>query len=517
MALPDYSFIEGFDKYGNDVMDLTSANVYAALTTGEWSGGVQPGNVNIVASLSGPGYALQYGDGAGGNFTLFKTLSNNYARIIGGCTLKNPSMTASSSQKTGFIFTDGTTAQVSISFSATGKLEVWRGSTNTGTLLATGTSVITSSQVNCVEWDITFHGTAGIVKVWLNGVAEPNLSLTGQNTAPTGNAYMNRLTLQTGNATSTIFDHYYAWLYTASGGTETPALTNPVVETHFSTADVQKQWTTGIGILGNKVMGTMSANNAPGANQLVLIRVSAQVAATLNSIGITPAATSAAAKFKGVIYSDSAGSPNTLLSSGTEVVGTTSGTQMTLPLVTPQTLVAGTYYWIGYITDTSVAIYRYDSTAVGQRAANTYASGAPGTAPTMTTGLSTWMIWGNTTGMTVNWSQENDGLYASDATYNYSATVGQEDLYSFDNLSSVPANIYTVAVKALVQRVGSGVRTIDLHTKSGATDSSGSLAAQSVPASLTMYGSYYNVDPNTSAAWTYAGLNGASHGVKINS
>lgn len=515
MALPDYTFIDGFDKYGAASSDITAADYRAALITGEWSSADSAGAAGPVTSLSAGGVAMGWGNtGAGGNFDLRKNLPATYARCIGGATIKDLPFSDSASQKGGIVFFDSTTAQLSISQSSLGKLQVYRGSTSGGTLLATATTIFSPGNIYCLEWDITFHGTAGIVKIWINGVQETALTLTGANTAPSGNNRFDGMALRAGSAVVTSWDHLYLWCYTASGGTETPCLTNPIVETHFTTGDAQKQWSFGAAILGQKISSSR-ANAAPGANQLFLVNQTCQAAGTVQSIGLVAAATSATAKMKGVIYADSSGVPGALLSSGTEVVGTTSGSSITLPLVTPQAITAGTSYWIGYITDTSVAMARLDNTASGYRAANTYTSGAPGTAPSMTAGQATLIAWGNVTGRTVNWPQENKGQYASDVSYNYSATVGQEDLYTFDNLSSVPTNIYTVAVKALVQRVGSGVRTVDLHTKSGATDSSGSMSAQSVPASLTEYSSYFNVDPNTSAAWGYAGVNAATHGIKI--
>jgi len=64
-------------------------------------------------------------------------------------------------------------------------------------------------------------------------------------------------------------------------------------------------------------------------------------------VAIVPGATSGTAKFKAVAYADSAGAPGSLLSSGTEVVGCTSGSTLTGALITPQSLTAGTPCWIG--------------------------------------------------------------------------------------------------------------------------------------------------------------------------
>lgn len=516
MALPDYTFIDGFDKYGTDIMDFTDAGLDAAIIRGEWSD-INGDAMGLTTALTGNGYALEVGNlGAGGRFGLTKYLPASFARALGGITLRNWPMTNTGSQKAGVEFLSGTSSvQMSISMDASGRLQLYRGTADGGTLLATGTTVFTSSSIIVLEWDITFHGSTGIAKVYVNGVIEPNLSLTGINTSPIAGNTFNGIKVLQGNTQVSVYDHFYLWCYTAAGGSETPALSNPIIETHIPTGDSQKQWTVGASIIGKRLGSTALNTYSPGANQLFLLKVRCEASGSLTTINTIPGATSATAKFKGVVYADSGGLPGTLMSSGTEVVGCTTGTNHAMPLVTPQALTAGNDYWIGYITDTSVVMNRYDSSAQGFRAANTYTSGAPGTAPTMTSGAGTISITGTMSGVTDNWPQVAQGPYPIAVSHNRSSTPGQEDLYTFEPLSMVPATIYTVAVKAVAYISGSGVRTITLHTKSGATDSSGSLSAQSVPASTTQYGSYFNVDPNTSSAWDASGVNAAVHGIKL--
>lgn len=515
MALPDYTFIDGFDKYGTNIMDNTDAGLDGIVIRGEWSD-LSGDAMGITTALTGSGYALEIGNlGAGGRYGITKYLTASYARVLGGVTVRNLAMTNTGSQKTGIGFMSGASYQLSISFDLTGRLQLYRGSSDGGTLLATGTSIFTPSSIIVIEWDITFHGTTGIAKIYVNGVIEPNLSLTGINTSPVAGNSFNGFQIVHGNTQVGVLDHLYLWCYTAAGGSETPALTNPIIETHFVKADSQKQWDVGASQLGQR-LGLTSLNvYSPGANRLFLIKYRCQAAGTAQSINVVPNTASATAKLRGVIYADSGGVPGSLMSSGTEVVGTTSNAQLTLPLVTPQALTAGVDYWVGYITDTSLNMNRYDSSAAGFQAANTYTSGAPATAPTMTSGAGTISIWAALTGVTDNWVQVAQGPYPTATSYNMSTTPGDEDLYEFDALSTTPAQIYSVGIKAVAYLNGTGVRTLDLRTKSNVTTSSGSLAAQSVPSSVTQYGSYFDVDPNTSAAWTAAGLNAARHGMRL--
>jgi len=296
-----------------------------------------------------------------------------------------------------------------------------------------------------------------------------------------------------------------------------------VVETSFPSGDAQKQFTNDgnvvwpAGITAAGVYSVTGTTNAPGANQLFLVKITPAVACTLNSVSIIPRATSAGAKYRGVAYADSSGAPGSLLTSGTEVVGATSGTTITGVLTTPQSLVAGTSYWIGYITDTSVVLAQVDATTnLGRKIANTYTSGAPGSAGAMTTGQATWQIWGNCTGAAVNWASEalNPPL-GTVAAQIHSATVAQEDLYTFPALVTTPSTIYGVAIKAFVAKSDSGARTVSLNMKSGSSDSTGSSAGQAMSTTNQWQRSFFDVDPATGVAWTRAGLNAASSGVSV--
>lgn len=509
MANPDFEFIDGFDKYG----PTGEPNLATNLIAGEWNtaNGIATADSGIVAALSGTGYALKLRRASLSTAATFtKTLPGNYARIIGGFTFASPLSVAGQ----GVVFLDGATAQLSITVNTSGQIEVRRG-TFTATLIATSTQNVAANSVHCLEYDITFSAAAGIIKIWLDGTLT-SLNLTGQNTKVSANAYANSVQIgaqDLGNATIT-FDHLYLWCFLAAGGSETPALTNPIVETQFPTSDSAVAFTPTAGVFGTAYR-TTTTTSAPAANSLVLRPYTAPVAATLNSVSWIPGATSAAAKVKPVIYADSAGAPGTLLSTGSEIVGTTSGTRITAPLTTPQALTAGTQYWIGYITDTSVLVQLSDTTTIGYRAANTYTSGAPGTAPAMTSAQASYMIWGNTTGMVTNWDQVDKNPPLGDLSYNQSSTVSQEDLFGFPALSSTPATIYSVAVKANVTRSDAGARTVDLRTKSGATTGSGGSSGLTPAATYGWLTSIFRTDPNTSAAWTPTALNSAKHGLKV--
>lgn len=515
MALPDYIFTEGFDKYGPTGEPNISTNLSLY---GEWTSTsiLGSGGMALVAALTGTGYALRiFETGSSGASLLNKTVPGNFARVIGGYTFTVGFLSGGNSQ--GIVFTDSGTAQLSIGISDTGNIVVKRGGF-TSTVIATSLSSYSAGTNHVLEYDITFSAAAGIIKIWMDGTLT-SINLTGQNTKTTANAYANGFQLGAGtnfNSYNITFDHLYFWGYLAAGGSETPALTNPIIETQFPITDDTKVFSFGAAVFGQAYTTVDSSNtNAPGANRLSLRKFTAEVAGTLNSINIIPGATSAGAKNKGVVYADSSGAPGTLMSSGTEVVGMTSGTTLLLPLVTPQSLVAGTSYWIGYITDTSVAIRVTDLNTVGYGAANTYSSGAPGTAPAMTSGQSSWLIWGAVSGVATNWNEVNKNPPLGNLSYVQSSTINDEDLYNFPALSSTPSVVYSVAVKANVAKSDSGARTVDLRTKSVSTSSSGSNPGLAPLTTYSFLASYFTVDPATGVAWIGSGVNAAKHGVKI--
>jgi hypothetical protein len=519
MADPDFVYNDGFDHYYPPV-EAGAITSFDQSTVGQplaeeysVSGGLQ--YCAIIAPLTGTGGALRANIN-GNTVTFLKPLQANFARVVGGMTIANPSMTGIGlvNDYCGYSYYDGATQQLKIVLNIAGQIQVMRGST----LLATSVEAIVAGSTNCIEWDITFHASAGIVKVWLNKIPT-SINLTGQNTSGSGVAQVNQcgpiLSAASGRGTTSDWDHTYNNFYTAAGGTETPLLTNPIIETQWTNADSAAAWSVGAGALGDTAFVCVT-NNAPGANQLALRKFTPPAGCTLGSIGILPLATSATAKFKAVLYSDSAGSPNALLATGTEIIGTVSGTRLALPFAAGQALTGGTAYWIGFITDTSVTLRQHDTTsALGQKKANTYTSGAPNPAGAMTTGQPNWLIWGNLTAVTSANYLQVDVPWASAFSFNFSATVGQIDRQSFPPLVANAAAIHCVTLVAALSKSDGGARTIDLLTKSGGTETSGSTPGISPSLSVSTWRSNWLKDPNTGLAWLTADLNAAFGGYKI--
>lgn len=494
--------VEGFDKYGP--VNSVSANVITLLTQGEWTSVIGSAHT-IAAPLSATGYTLNLGI----NSSLAKTLSASYGRLIGGFRFNsNLGNTA------GIAFQDAGTDQAAVTINSTGAISVRNGSVQAGTILGTSTATVTAGTTHYVEFDITF-GNPAAYQVWLDGVSV--LSGSGDTTT-TANNSANGITLRTSTSVSFTVDDFYLLDATGPAPLNAVLLTSPRIETQFPVSDGAVQFAVGAAVLGSTLPRiTGNAFSSP-ANALYVVPLTPAANCTITSVGFLCASGNATVQLRPVLYADSSGAPGTLLSSGATSVGATAGIIKTLPLTTSQSLVAGTRYWLGAMNDVSF-INGYagmDSSAVGRSASATFASGAPSTAPAMTGGQNTTVVFGIVTPPGNFYTQQQNPVQGANS-YVYDATVGHEDLYNFPPLSVVPSAIYGTAIKASVSKSDAGAKTVSVRQKSGSTDSAGSAGTQAPGTSYAWITSLFPTDPNTGAGWTLAALNAAQAGLRIES
>lgn len=108
----------------------------------------------------------------------------------------------------------------------------------------------------------------------------------------------------------------------------------------------------------------------------------------------------------------------------------------------------------------------------------------------------------------------NVGKFSTNnATYNYSSTVGQEDLFDITDLSVVPSFISSVVVKTVMEKSDSDPREGQPVILSNVTTSLGTSVLLST--SWVGYLSNWSLDPDTSAAWNAAGVNNLQVGYKV--
>jgi len=490
--------MEGWDKYG--AANSNSSAVAALLTAGEWTSTVGSA-LQIGAPLSATGQAFV--SGSSGSIT--KTLTANYARLIGGVRFSSTLVA-----QAGIQFYDAGSAQAGICFNSNGTIAVRNGTYNIGTILGTSAASVAANSTHYLEWDFTF-ANAGSYQLWLDGVSI--LSGSGDTTA-TANSTANGISCAAASSGSLTVDDFY--LFDTTGTTNNaPLLTSPRIETQFPNADGAVQFALGAGILGSTVSRT-GTNVSSAANQLRLRAVTPFTACTLNSISVLAATASGTVNLRPVVYSSTAGAPGSLLGSGSTVTGTTAATAKTMPLTSGVALSAGIQYFIGFMCDilVSTGFAGLSSATDDLIATSTFASGAPGTAPAMSAAAGT-VTWGNVSGQS-NWATVDQNPNDGALSYLFDAVVGHEDLYAFPVLSAPPSAIYAVAVKASLAKSDAGVKTASVRLKSGATDSAGTGGTALAPG--TSFGwmtSHYERDPNGNIAWTKTALDAAQAGVKV--
>lgn len=111
-----------------------------------------------------------------------------------------------------------------------------------------------------------------------------------------------------------------------------------------------------------------------------------------------------------------------------------------------------------------------------------------------------------------NWECVNENP-ASTVDYVSNATAGNQDLYQFTDLPHTPVNIYSVQRSALASKDDAGARSLKLLAKSGSAVNTGSAVALNFGSWARQY-DVLEADPNTSVAWTPAGVNAAQFGLQ---
>jgi hypothetical protein len=129
-----------------------------------------------------------------------KTLGVNASTLIAGFAFKASTLIAG----TLIDFQDSSTVQAQLYLNSDGTLAIRRGASTT---LGTSSNSIATGQYYYIEVKIAFNSSTGTAEIKVNGVSW--LSLTGQNTISTANAYANVARILGINAATRDFDDYY--------------------------------------------------------------------------------------------------------------------------------------------------------------------------------------------------------------------------------------------------------------------------------------------------------------------
>jgi hypothetical protein len=493
-------FFDGFDHYTAITDSLL----------GKWS----TQNTSSVSLVSGSSTRFTSGQAcrmASASAFQQKDLGTNYTTLFVGFALNVSSFTA-----VPYLQLLDSAAAAQFTFIMNGSSGLWearRGST-TGTLLGTASSGAAAGTWAYYEFKVTVNDTTGVAQVMYNGASV--LNLTGQDTCSTANVNARYVKIGAGaGSVNTDVDDFY--ILDTSGSQNTTYLGDVRVETLYPNADTaQKDFTTAFYTLGGAYPLGVSAVSG-SANVIRLSKYTAPGNGTLGTINIFFQATSGSIKVKGVLYADSAGSPGSNLATTAEVVGVTGSTTVptTLTFSSPPSITAGTAYWIGYITDTATNLYTTTNTdtTTAYSAANTYTSGAPGSAPAMTTTTQNLAIYGVVTATSGNYAAVRDPYADSDVSYVADSTAGHYDLYDLTNLVSNPTTVCGIQVNALWKKDDAGARSGQTIIKSGSTTGTGTATA--LPTSYSYGTTIVETNPDTSTAWTGTTINSLKAGTKV--
>lgn len=515
--------IDGFDKYGPPEQD--NADLFDRLG-GDWTalGFFSGDTFETRPPLSAHGYSLYIDkDGLQAAF-LGATLPDSYNRISGSIRVK-PDFGGAHGVR---FVTSGTALCILMISGSDGLLYLVTGDGDT--TLAVGSVPISHQSVHVISWDITF-GPSGAYTVWLDGVQQ----FIGTGNTGNGFAVANRFDIYAGNTVFTsgamIIDDLVLFDPSQPGYDASALTSNVVVETQYPIGDYQQELTidTSIvvpeGIEGTGIYrGGGTANPwalNPGTGLLYLLKVIPDQDCTLNSISVYSSSTYSAVPYQGVVYTDVAGAPSMLVTTGAILDQMIGNTIHTSDLLTPQSLTAGVPIWIGFFgnwLESNMGFYTYDTVnRMGRSRGYTYVSGVPaGPLPAMTTGRTTWCLWGNCQGSAENWrSISLDPPTIGNQSQLHSSTAGDEDLYEFPALTTTPSVIYGMAVKGFIAKTDAGPRTVSFNTLSGGVDSTGTNPNQGMATSPVWQGTHYITDPATGASWTVSGLDAAKSGVSV--
>lgn len=90
-----------------------------------------------------------------------------------------------------FHLCDGSDEQVGLYRKTTGEIQVWNTGPGSGTLLGTGSIVLSASTWYCIEFHVVIDNSSGVVQVKVDGVLD--IDLSGVDTQKTANAYVNMI------------------------------------------------------------------------------------------------------------------------------------------------------------------------------------------------------------------------------------------------------------------------------------------------------------------------------------
>lgn len=112
-----------------------------------------------------------------------------------------------------------------------------------------------------------------------------------------------------------------------------------------------------------------------------------------------------------------------------------------------------------------------------------------------------------------NWSQVEEVPPNDDTDYVAASTPGDVDLYTFDDLASPTGDVFAVCVNYRSKKDDAGSRVLTSQVKSGSSTDDGANYAPGTSYASTS--DIFELNPDTSSAWTISEVNGLEAGPKV--
>jgi hypothetical protein len=480
-------FLDGFDSYTNP----------SDATAGKWSSG----NISQVVT---------------GRLADFGAISNSLGRPFAAAStiFIGAAVQVTSYSVFGFdvfnFYDSLQNLQIKLAVDSFGRLLVYRGGS---TLIGFSSTFIPLNTWHYLEFSVHVGtGTSGAYIVRINN--QIVLQNTGCDTQDTADTTVSAVKI--GGNNNVTYDDLY--ITNSSGSINNGFMGDMRIETLYPSADVSVDLTP-INAMGNSNLNASTGNlTLVPADRLYVFRVYCQTNGTVPDGLINFESTNLTAKTKMVIYSDSTDTLGTLITNGVsdEVVGAIANVITTYTFSTPPTLTAGTYYWIGIITDSLVWIYQNPYTAgkgTSALVANTYTSGAPSTPTVSSYGVESPQIAVQILGGT-NWSAVNETQEDAEYSYIYSNTPGDNDLYQFEDLTADVQSVYGIQVSPMLRKTHTANRTatVQIQTPTMGTANSSTLAPG---INFTYMPTIFEHQSDGTTTWTVSAVNGLEAGITV--
>jgi hypothetical protein len=408
---------------------------------------------------------------------------------------------------------DGSNNQVTVMWLGNGSISVRSGGI-TGTLL--GASPY-SSQFLLNTWDswqiaFVINSSTGSVEVRKDGSnSDAFAAITNVNTqAGSGNSTVSGFTITANSSNWQIDD---LWFNSASGASPTSWPGDVRFKQMVVSSGTQSQFTPSPTQFRFGET-TTSNTRSISLNTLVTTQAfTANASGTVSNIVLSLNSGYTGNAVMGLYdNTGSGGSPGALLASTNAISNPVSGNN-TFTFSSPPAVTYNSTYYLALLSDTN-CVANAGTSSTCYSLSQSYSSGLPNPAGASSTSGND--IAATATIIPYNWFLVSDATEDGDATYVYSSTVGQQDIYGFTSgeLGVTPASILGANLYVFWKKSDSGTRTGTIGINANGSGDTAEISNVGPSLSYTYAQKWLPTDP-TGAAWTVATLEGAKPSIKV--